>query len=551
MRSETIDGALFADMVKSGAANLGAYRQIVNDLNVFPIPDGDTGDNMYMTINSGAAELGNGEATLAENVATVARGMLLGARGNSGVILSRIFAGVSRGLQGVERANVADMHRALLCGVEEAYGAVSVPVEGTILTVYRDAVEYAGSRIGDSTTLEEYFSDFMGEVRRSLDRTPELLDVLRQAGVVDSGGAGFLYIMEGMVRAFLGEWETPDIEDHAGSSAKAADISLFTETSELKFGYCTEFLLRLQTKKCDIGSFDLDGFIRWLNREGDSVVAFRAGSIVKVHVHTFKPGEVLNYCQKFGEFLTVKIENMTLQHSETKIENRYSPAPPRPHKPYGIVTVAAGGGIKDTFVSLGCDQVVDGGQSMNPSAEDFIRAFGQINADVILVFPNNGNVVMTAEQAAGLYEAADVRVIPSKTVGEGYAAISMLDTSSGDTDAIVAEMEEVIAGVVTGLVSRASRTTERDGIEIREGDYIGFEGDVIHIDSASRNGAAFGLAEKLGAGNYDIILVICGGDVPAKDAHELAAGLREKYRRTEVITIDGGQPVYDYIMIFE
>ncbi|MBQ7160255.1 MAG: DAK2 domain-containing protein [Clostridia bacterium] len=553
MKTDLIDGALFADMVKGGAANLGANRQLVNDLNVFPIPDGDTGDNMYMTINSGAAELEHGKAsTLAENVALVARGMLLGARGNSGVILSRIFAGVSQGLQGVERADVADIHRALRMGVDEAYRAVSVPVEGTILTVYRDAVDFASSRLDENSTLESYFSDFIDEVKRSLDRTPELLDVLRQAGVVDSGGAGFLYIMEGMIRAFLGEGESAFSAGAEGKDApKRADISLFTEDSELKFGYCTEFLLRLQRSKCDIDAFDLEGFIDWLNSEGDSVVAFRDGSIVKVHVHTFRPGDVLNHCQQFGEFLTLKIENMTLQHSETKIENRYSPVQQKPHKPYGIVTVAAGGGIKDTFVSLGCDEVVDGGQSMNPSAEDFIRAFERINADVILVFPNNGNVILTANQAAALYEGAEVRVIPSKTVGEGYAAVSMLDTSSGDTDAIVSEMEEVIAGVVTGLVSCASRDTEKDGVTVKAGDFIGFEGDTIYVDSDVRNEAALGLAEKLGAGDYDIILIICGGDVPSDEVHALTDKLRESYRRTEVITIDGGQPIYDYIMIFE
>ena len=554
MKTETIDGALFADMVRRGAANLGANRQVVNDLNVFPIPDGDTGDNMYMTINSGAAELDRtGANTLSENVSLVARGMLLGARGNSGVILSRIFAGVSRGLQDVENAGVAEVNRALEAGVEEAYGAVAVPVEGTILTVLKDAVKYAAGKMDGDSTLESYFSDFIDEARRSLDRTPELLDVLRDAGVVDSGGAGFIYILEGMTRAFLGAGD-PAVypSDEGRTPAPRIDISLFTETSEFKFGYCTEFLLRLRRDKCDIESFDLDAFVGWLNANGESVVAFRDGSVVKVHVHTFKPGEILNYCQQFGEFLTLKIENMALQHSGTEAEAKPAvAAPKKPRKPYGIVAVAAGGGIKDTFVSLGCDEVVDGGQSMNPSAEDFIRAFEKINADTILVFPNNGNVVLTAEQAAGLYDAAAVRVIPSKTVGEGYAAISMLDTSSGDTDAIAAEMEEIISGVVTGHVSRASRDASKDGVEVRAGDYIGFADGTIHVDDPSRNGAALGLAEKLGAGDYDILLIICGADVPPDEVHALTEKLRQSYRRTEVITIDGGQPIYDYIMIFE
>lgn len=553
MDTQTIDGALFAEMVRRGAANLGANRQTVNDLNVFPIPDGDTGDNMYMTINSGEAELtSDGHSAISESAAQVAHGMLLGARGNSGVILSRIFAGVSRGLQGIERAGVEDIHRAMKTGVEEAYRAVSAPVEGTILTVFRDAVEYAASRMDDKTTLDGYFADFTAEIHRSLDRTPELLDVLRQAGVVDSGGAGFMYIIEGMVRAFNGESPEEDgLRQDAPSAGKRVDVSLFTEDSALEFGYCTEFLLRLQRAKCDIDAFDLDALADYLNSQGDSLVIFRDGTIVKVHVHTFRPGEILNYCQQFGEFLTLKIENMTLQHSETHQGEHYSPAAAKPHKQYGIVTVAAGGGIKDTFVSLGCDEVVDGGQSMNPSAEDFIRAFKKINADTILVFPNNGNVILTANQAAALYDGAEIRVIPSKTVGEGYAAISMLDTSSGDTDAIAAEMEEVISGVVTGMISRASRDAEKDGVNVRCGDYIGFEGGRIYVDSPDRNSAALGLAQKLDAGSYDILLIICGGGVPAEEVHELTGTLRDTYRRTEVITIDGGQPIYDYIMIFE
>ena len=547
----TIDGILFAKMIGEGAANLRENRKTVNDLNVFPIPDGDTGDNMFMTINSGAAELKTGAPHSIGDAASLAsHGMLLGARGNSGVILSRIFAGISAGLEGIEDADIPALAGALSRGVDEAYRAVSVPVEGTILTVYRDAVGYASSRIGKSSTFRTFFDDLLTELRLSLDRTPDLLDVLKEAGVVDSGGAGFVYIAEGMKNALDGKI-TEDSPADKTEEKKAADISLFTEDSMLEFGYCTEFLLRLQRSKVDLDSFDIRELEDYLNSVGDSLVIFRDGSVVKVHVHTMKPGDILNHCQQYGEFLTLKIENMTLQHSEANIQNNYTPPKLKPKKAYGIVSVATGDGIKKTFSSLGVDEIVDGGQSMNPSTEDFIKAFGEINADTILVFPNNGNIIMAASQAAAIYGKADVRVVKTKTIGEGYAAISMLDTSSGDTDAIIGELDEIIAGVVTGSVSKAVRDTEKDGVSVRAGDYIGFSDGKIYIDSASRFEAAESLAEALGAGKYDIALLICGADTDGAEAQELYNTLKAKYRRTEIIMIDGGQPVYDYILILE
>ena len=548
-----LDGNLFANMVRSGAVNLEANRQIVNDLNVFPIPDGDTGDNMYMTIDSGAAALSKEKETaLGSAASAVARGMLLGARGNSGVILSRIFAGIARGLEGVECADIETLCHAFEVGVDEAYRAVSVPVEGTILTVYKDAVRYAASKITADTSIKTYFEDFTAELRRSLDRTPELLAVLKESGVVDSGGAGFIYIAEGMKRAIEGFDADEFTSGSSGSSnAKRADISLFTEDSELEFGYCTEFLLRLQRSKVDLDNFDMRELTDYLNAVGESLVAFRDGSIVKVHVHTMKPGDILNYCQKFGEFLTLKIENMTLQHNESTVENRFTVAPPKPHKAYGIVSVAAGDGIKTTFYSLGCDWVIEGGQSMNPSAEDFIKAFESINADTILVFPNNGNVILTAKQAAGLYDKADIRIIPTKTIGEGYAAISMLDTSSNDTEQILTEQQEIIESVVTGAVSKASRNAVKNDVNIVCGDYISFVGDTVYADTKTANEAAIALAESIDAGSYDIMLIIHGAGIDEQQRAELEAALKAKYKRTEIIFIDGGQPIFDYIIVFE
>lgn len=550
MNTTIMNGTLFARMVRNGAANLHKSRTVVNDLNVFPIPDGDTGDNMFMTMDSGSVAVKDLEdLTLEETSSKVARGMLLGARGNSGVILSRIFAGIAKGFLGNGEASVKDVAEAFECGISESYGAVSVPVEGTILTVYRDAVRYANSRIRDDSTLEEYFEDFTKELRLSLDRTPELLEVLKEAGVVDSGGAGFVYIAEGMKLALDGtELESGESVENNHTTI---DMSTFTEDSVLEFGYCTEFLLRLQSCKTDVEAFDEKVLIDYLNSVGESVVAFKEGSIVKVHVHSMHPGEILNHCQQYGEFLTLKMENMMLQHHATTIQNAFEVQPKKPHKRYGIVTVASGQGIKDTFTSLGADVVIDGGQSMNPSAEDFVEAFESINADTIFVFPNNSNIVLTAKQAAALYDKADIRVISNKTIGEGYAAISMLDTESEDVDAILAEIDEVIASVVTGTVSRASRDTEKDGIAVHNGDYIGFVGDTIYVDSPNAEETALKLSETLHAEKYDVMLLICGKDPKPEAAEKLFRELKQTYKRTEIIMIDGGQPIFDYLMILE
>ena len=543
-----IDETLYLKMLSAGAARLSERKEEINDLNVFPIPDGDTGNNMLMTVEGGlsASPMGGLGAT----AAAVSRGMLLGARGNSGVILSRIFSGISKELDGMSACGVRGFGDALKCGVKESYGAVAKPVEGTILTVFREGVEYADSRITDDSDLTSYFRDLLAEFDRSLERTPELLAVLKESGVVDSGGAGLILIFRGMNDALNG------LElDHSVSvsgPAPRADLDLFTENSVLEFGYCTEFLLRLQTAKTDPEAFDLEGFIDGLEAlGGESVVAFREGTIVKVHVHTMRPGEVLGYCQRFGEFLTLKIENMTLQHNETVRERKDEFAHASVRKPFGIVAVASGEGIRDTFFGLGCDAVVEGGQSMNPSAEDILGAFRRVNADTVFVYPNNGNVILAAKQAAELFPDADVRIIPTRSVGEGYAAISMLDMTSGDPDTIEAEQNEIIGSVVTGMVSKAIRSTEKDGVAVMKDDYIGFVGDTILIDDGSRNDALFLLADKLGASRYDIMLVICGASVNEAEMSELESLLRARYRRTEIVMINGGQPVYDYILVLE
>ena len=556
-KATRIDGTMFAQMVKGGAINLKSNKSIVNDLNVFPIPDGDTGDNMFMTIDSGVRMSMEGEENELSAVSSkLAKGMLLGARGNSGVILSKIFSGIAHGLEQQYDVDLTEFGKALEKGVDEAYGAVSVPVEGTILTVYKDAVAYANKetalRNGDMT-VEEYFNNFLYELRQSLDRTPDLLDVLKEAGVVDSGGAGLVYIAEGMHDVIQGN-APEDSTASAGDSSSvksAPNLSLFTEDSELLYGYCTEFLLQLQNSKVDVKNFDIEPIIEHLNKVGESVVCFMDGSVMKVHVHTMNPGDILNYFQQFGEFLTLKIENMTLQHNETTIQNRFTVEKKKVHKKYGMVTVATGKGIIESFRELGVDEVIEGGQSMNPSVADFINAFNEIDADTILVFPNNSNVIMTAEEAAGLYDKAEIKVIPSKSIGDGYAAISMLDTSNEDADALVSEAGEIMESVVTAMVSRASRDTEKDGLQIKKDNFIGFTDKTIHSTSEDKNTAALELAEKVDAGSHDVILLIFGKDTTEEEAGALADELTKKYRRTETIIINGGQFVYDYIMIIE
>lgn len=544
---QTIDGVLYLNMLRGGAQNLNRFRTAVNDLNVFPIPDGDTGDNMFMTVNAGAVKAEE-NASISVTADSAAREMLMGARGNSGVILSRIFAGMAKGMMNADHLDTAGFIKAMRTGVKESYSAVSTPVEGTILTVYREGVEKVEETRPQA--FEELFELLLNELKESLERTPDLLDVLKEAGVVDSGGAGLLYIVQGMKEALSGVRIDALGLDGAAQHTQV-DLNAFTEDSELEFGYCTEFLLRLQNSKVDIDHFDIDGFTAWLNSVGDSVVCFKEGSIVKVHVHTKHPGDILNHCQLYGEFLTTKIENMTLQHNgshgmqELKLKKR------KPQKPYGIVTVASGDGLKELFVSLGCDVVVDGGQSMNPSAEDLIKAFDQCSAETVYVFPNNSNIVLTAQQAAQLYDNADVRIVRTKTIGEGYSAISMFDPSVGDADAVTDALNELISGVVTGMVSRASRDVSGGAVEVVKDDYIGFVGDDIYVDEPSAEDAMIALCDKLGAGNYDILLILAGEEPSAENARQMVDTLTAKYTRSEVIMVNGDQPIYDYILILE
>ena len=537
-----LDSLTFAAMLRQGAVALGKEKKVINDLNVFPIPDGDTGDNMYMTIKAGCTALEGHLGTLSELSSAASSGMLLGARGNSGVILSRIFAGLAKGLHGVIEADVPAFDKAMHSAVDEAYKSIPVPVEGTIITVLREGVAGADS----SGDLDHYFETMVNAMKTSLDHTPELLPVLKNAGVVDSGGAGLLCIAQGMGAALQGKISDEELAPVSTPAAPTIELDKFNEDSTLEFGYCTEFLLRLLRSKVDLETFDEKEIIDYLNQAGESVVAFRDGSIVKVHVHTFAPGVILNEMQKYGEFLTIKIENMSLQHHQSVNQNNASfKLPP---KNYGLVTVASGEGLTNAFKEMGVDEVIAGGQTMNPSTQDFIEAFHRINAQYILVFPNNSNIKMAAEQAAELYKDADVRVIPSTSIGEGYYGIGCIDRDNNDVDEVIAAVTEAMESSVSGVVSTAIRDAE-DEVEVHEGDFVGFSGKKILSDSPSRAEALKSLCQKLDAASRDVMLLFYGQNVPTEEAETLATELQNEYKNLEIIMNCGLQPVYDYILL--
>lgn len=556
-----IGGWLMKKMAIGGAKQLRSNADEVNKLNVFPVPDGDTGDNMRLTIESGIRALENLDSdNLATVMKTFSHGMLLGARGNSGVILSQFFAGTAKGLEKVDSADAATFGKALQKGVEQAYSSVMTPTEGTILTVAREAVDYAVGRINSESTVRTLFADLVKEMHASLDRTPEILTVLKDAGVVDSGGAGLLYIIDGFNRVLNGEEITQKDSDEIVASAPASSVSLPTESSfnadsVMTYGYCTELLLQLQNSKTDVEAFDVEPLKAFLAGIGDSIVAFKTESIVKLHVHTFKPEKVLEYCRRYGEFLTVKIENMSVQHTEIAEDNGKTdetPVKPVKKKPYGVVAVCNGAGIEQLFTELGTDQIVHGGQTQNPSANDFLDAFANINADVIYVFPNNGNIFMAAQQAADLYENAKVLVVPSKNIGTGYVALSSLDFENTDAEANLKSMESAMKNVSAGYISPSIRDADLNGVHILKGDTIGILEKEIVVSEANRADAAHQLAEKiLALPNKFMLTVFTGVDATEEECAELENYLKAHCSEAEIYFVNGGQDIYPYIMIAE
>ena len=552
MGTQNLTGPMFAQMVQSGAANLRNNAQTVNDLNVFPIPDGDTGDNMCRTIEGGVSVESNGDQPVSEVCSKVAEGMLLSARGNSGVILSQFFEGINLGMKNVETANVIDVAKAFSAGVKQAYSSVITPTEGTILTVMREASDVASQKITENSTLEDFFKIYIEEMYLSLDRTPELLPVLKEAGVIDSGGAGFSFIIEGMYKALKGETIT---SDKMLTSISAETVTgNFDEDCEMEFGYCTEALVQLRSEKTDVEAFTVDALIEYLESiGGDSIVAFKTGTKVKLHVHTFTPDKVIAYCLTFGEFITVKIENMSIQHSETTVENRFERKEVKSDecKKFGVVAVASGDGLKEMFTSLGADAIVDGQQTLNPSTEDFIKAFDEVNADTIIVLPNNSNIVLAAKQAAELYKDSDIRVVESTTIAEGYAALTMLDLTSEDIDVITDDLKMAIDGVTTGLVTYAVRDTNQDGFEIKKDNWLGISKKTILSVEEDKVSAAKALLDAVDKTDKEVIIAIAGKDATAEELQAVHAYASEKYPMIEFYEVDGGQDIYSFIFAVE
>ncbi|MBR6153493.1 MAG: DAK2 domain-containing protein [Treponema sp.] len=541
MNTKFLTGDMLLEMVKSGAECLQSHCDEVNDLNVFPIPDGDTGSNMYLTIKGGANTDCSAE-TVSDTAESIAHNMLLSARGNSGVILSQLFAGIADGLKGLETASISDIENACKLGVARAYGSVITPTEGTILTVAKESANAINEK--EFNCIEEILECGIKEAKKALEKTPEQLEVLKQAGVVDSGGAGLVYIIEGMQNGLTGKKSTASLT--APEPSASINVDLFTADSELGFGYCTELLVRLQNSKCNPDEFDVNGLIDFLKGLGDSIVAFKDGTIVKLHVHTKTPQKVLEYCQQFGEFLKVKIENMQLQHNEV-VANEQSKSKER--KKYAVIAVANGEGIKKELTDFGANVIIDGGQTMNPSASDLIAAFDKANADTIFVLPNNGNIILAANQAAELYKKSDVRVIPSKNIGDCYSVLSMLDLDSDDADSIEQNMNESMAGTLTAEISKSIRSTQMDGIEVNEGEYIGILGKKIVSSDTDCYDTTLAALKLMNPGDCSSLIILRGKTGDEAVSKDIAAYAKENYPRLEVYESFGGQNVYDFILV--
>ncbi len=548
-----LDGEALKEMILGGLANLKLHSKEVDELNVFPVPDGDTGTNMFMTLDGGANAIRN---TYFESVSefgkAFSRGTLLGARGNSGVILSQFVKGLALGFEGKKTVNVPEFYRAFRKGTEKAYEAVINPTEGTMLTVMREGADALEAFLKEQTdcSFEQAFLSLNKAMEISLQHTPELLPVLKEAGVIDSGGAGFLYVFQGVEKALRGETIEMEVPSAHGAQMPTVNFSAFHADSVLEFGYCTEFILQLQNSKVDIASFDKQIIVDYLQKEGDSIVAVQDEDIVKIHVHTFKPGDILNYCQQFGEFITLKIENMSVQHNEIMLEEERK-TKEKIRKPIAIVAALSGEGLKQCFLGIGVDLVVDGGQTENPATEDFLAAFERIEAEHILVLPCNSNIVMAASQAAELYTETDVRVVKAKSVAEGYAALSMMNLSL-DIDSVIRDMEQAIEETETGLLTTATRDVDYENLHVTKGHYIGLSGDEVLSDSADKIEAIRMLIEETkDVKDKSIAVVFYGSGVSQEELKEVETLFRTNFPWLEYGFIEGGQEVYDYIFAIE
>lgn len=553
MAIKEVDSASLKTMLTAGAAVLDKNLTRINDLNVFPVPDGDTGTNMEFTIKGAVNGACGCNGNLSETAKAMAKGALLGARGNSGVILSQFLKGIAVGLEGLEKADTVQFANAFKKGVEYAYKSVLYPTEGTILTVMREATEFAASKIPEHGSLSAFIADFLEQAKISLAHTPELLDVLKKSGVVDSGAAGLICVAEGFQKAINEEdFEISDsVEDNKQSSN--LHTNAFGPDSVLEYGYCTEFILQLMNAKTDIKSFKINTITDYLQTVGNSIVAILDEDVVKIHVHTKTPAKVIDFCQRFGEFVTFKMENMSVQHNEIIANEEAAITSDEPVKMVknAVVAVASGEGISEVFRSLGSSAIVNGGQTMNPSSSDFINAFDTLNAENIIVLPNNSNIIMAAKQAAELYDKANVYVINSHTVAEGYSSMTVTDIEA-DIEEIILDMERACSHVETLFVTYAVRNGSMDGVEYEKDDYISVCGKKMMFSAKDKTKAVInGIKALNDCDDREIVTVFYGADVSEEEKASFLSEFNKSFSDKELYEIDGGQDVYSFIVALE
>jgi len=566
-----IDGVLLKQMIISGSNNLFNHYPEVDSLNVFPVPDGDTGTNMNLTASSGVKEISNKyDKDIYEIARAFARGLLMGARGNSGVILSQIFRGFAEGLKGKTEIDAVGLADALDLGKNVAYKAVMRPVEGTILTVMRESSDafsnYAEAGMKMNVAMEYIYK----EACASLERTPDLLPVLKEVGVVDSGGAGLCYIFEGFLRALnndVVEKNMPEVTDvnneriaaftaRETASVPGTDHNAQAALKHEEFGYCTEFILRLpKDGKAEIvgkREFNEPKFKTVLNSHGDSIVEVRDEDLLKVHIHTKHPGNILSFAQQYGEFMKIKIENMTEEHSEileeTKNEMAEEAVEPEEQKEYAMIACSSGKGIADIFRAQRVDYIVSGGQTMNPSTKDFVNAIKKINAKNIFIFPNNSNIIMAANQASQVVKDKNVVVIPSKTIPQGIVS-SMMFNPEVDVKQNEEDMKEALGNVSTGQITFSIRDTSVDGVEVKKDEYMGIIDKKIKFSVPDKFEAARKVIDSMTDDMTSIITIIFGEDITEKEEEKFKEYIDAKYG--EDIDIDyknGEQPVYSFII---
>ena len=551
-----ITTSLFQEMVQAGATRLNKQAEYVNSLNVFPVPDGDTGTNMGMTIENGAKEVSDRSAsTVGEAAGIFAKGLLMGARGNSGVITSQLFRGFSQSVKDKEELDGAALAAAFQSGVEVAYKAVMKPVEGTILTVSRGAAIGAKKKAESTNDAVEVMRAALEGAKTALAKTPDMLPVLKEVGVVDSGGQGLVFIYEGFLSALTGEFiaseefqATPATMSEMINAEHHKSVAGHVATEDIKFGYCTEIMVALKQGPTYVKDFDYDEFRNYLNNLGDSLLVVNDDEIVKVHVHTEDPGLVMQEGLKYGSLVKVKVDNMRNQH-EAQVEKEERQAKPVEEKEYAIIAVVAGDGLADIFKAQGVDYIISGGQTMNPSTEDFVKAVEKLNARNIIILPNNKNILMAAQSAAEVIDQP-AAVVETKTIPQGLTSLLAFDESKS-IEENYERMSASLSDVVSGSVTTAVRDTTIDGLEIHENDNLGMvDGKIVVSNPDMMETLEETFAHMLDE-DSEIVTIYVGEDGSEELANELAQALAEKYEDVEVEIHQGGQPVYPYLFSVE